>query len=278
MGSNSTKVWIFILTSSLILLILGYELAERLGLLLGFCLAVSLNFFVFFYGESPLLKQLSARLVKGQDPWGLQEMMDRFSEQMTLKEIPELYIIPQETETAFCVNQAWRRGSIGISTALLQNFSREDVEAVLAHQICHLQKLDSFWFGVTNTLANAFVGIGLLLDHLWPPNYFLGEGRKQKPFLRLLAPLGWSIIKLSSPHKKFYAFDLEAANLIQDRFRMAEVLWRLEGLAQTQPLHVPPCASHLFIVNPEGTHQKKVFKSHPSIQLRLQKLMGYYPV
>ena len=80
----------------------------------------------------------------------------------------------------------------------------------------------------------------------------------------------------------FYRFifenDLQAAELIHDRFRLAEVLWRLEGLAQTQPLHPPPCSSHLFIVNPEGYRQKLLFKSHPSIEVRLQKLMGYYPI
>ncbi|RZJ24374.1 MAG: heat-shock protein, partial [Flavobacterium sp.] len=72
--------------------------------------------------------------------------------------------------------------------------------------------------------------------------------------------------------------DLQAAELLHDRFRLAEVLWKLEGLAQTQPMKAPPCSSHLFIVNPEGYNQRLFLKSHPSIQVRLQKLMGYYPI
>lgn len=277
MTANSTKVWIFILISSLTLLILGYEIGERLGLFVGFLCAVSLNFFVFFYGESQILKSLNAKQIKGQDSWGLTEILEKYSAHLGMTP-PDLYLVPAETETAFCVNHLWRKGSLAITTGLVNNFNKEDLEAVLAYQLCSLNKLDSFPVGVTSTLANALVGLGRLADHFWPPNYFLLKNQKQKPFLRLLAPMGWALIKIANSHKSFYENDLQAAELIHDRFRLAEVLWRLEGLAQTQPLRPPPCSSHLFIVNPEGYRQKLLFKSHPSIEARLQKLMGYYPI
>lgn len=278
MKSNSTKVWIFIVVSSLLLLMIGYQLGERLGLLLGFLLAVILNFFVFFYGESRILSSLRAQELKGQDPWGVLPIVRRFCDHLGL-EYPEVYAIPTETETAFCVNHSWRKASIAISVGLLKRFSPEDLEAVIAYQVCYLQKLDSFGAGVTFTLANAVIGVGRLLDNFWPPNYFLSSNKKQKPFSRILSPLGWVLVKLASGHRKFYENDLQASELIHDRFRMAEVLWKLEGLAQTQPLKAPPCSTHLFVVNPEGFRQKHlILRSHPTIQKRLQKLMGYYPI
>lgn len=277
MTANSTKVWIFILISSLTLLVLGYEFGERLGLLVGFLCAVTLNFFVFFYGEPQILNSLQARPLKGQDPWGLGEILQKYSDHLGM-EPPDLHLIPSETETAFCVNHLWRKGSLALTTSLVQNFSREDLEAIVAYQLCSLSKLDSFLAGVTSTLANALVGLGRLLDSLWPPNFFLLKKQKQKPFLRICASLGWGLVKLASGHRDFYENDLKAAELIHDRFRLAEVLWRLEGLAQAQPLRPPPCSSHLFIVNPSGFRQKLAFKSHPSIEERLQKLMGYYPI
>jgi len=277
MTANSTKVWIFILISSLTLLVLGYELGERLGLFIGLLLAAGLNFFVFFYGESQILRSLNAQQIKGQDAWGLGEILKKYSDHLGIQP-PDLYLVPSQTETAFCVNHLWRRGSLAITTELVKNFPKEDLEAVLAYQLCSLIKLDTFLVGVTSTLANALIGLGQLLDHFWPPNYFLLKRQKQKPFLRLFAPAAWTLIKLVNGHKSFYETDLHAAELIHDRFRMAEVLWRLEGLAQTHPLRPPPCSSHLFIVNPEGYRQKLLFKSHPSIEVRLQKLMGYYPI
>lgn len=277
MTANSTKVWIFILISSLTLLVLGYEVGERMGLFIGFLLAVALNFFVFFYGESQILTSMQAKPVKGQDSWGIAEFVQKYSDHIGLP-LPDIYLIPSETETAFCVSQSWRRGALALTSGLVRNFSKEDLEAVVAHQVCSLKKLDNFAVGITSVLANALIGLGRLLDHFWPPNYFLLPDQKQKPFLKLFAPLGWSLVKVTTNHKQFFENDLQAAELIHDRFRMAEVLWRLEGLAQTQPLAPPPCSSHLFIVNPEGYHQKLLLKSHPSIEARLQKLMGYYPI
>jgi heat shock protein HtpX len=220
---------------------------------------------------------LNAKQIQGQDPWDLGEILQKYSDHLGLNP-PDLYLIPSEIETAFCVNHLWRKGSIALTSGLVQKFCKEDLEAVIAYQLCNLNKLDSFVIGVTSTLANALMGLGRLLDHFWPPNYFLLKNQKQHPFLRICTPLGWSLIKIANGHKRYYEYDLQAAELIHDRFRMAEILWRLEGLAQAQPLRPPPCSSHLFIVNPEGYRQKFLFKSHPSIEDRLQKLMGYYPI
>ncbi|MBC7372016.1 MAG: M48 family metalloprotease [Bdellovibrionaceae bacterium] len=277
MLSNSTKVWIFILLSSLGLVMLGYNLGERLGLFVGFLFAIGLNFFVFFYGESQILVSLNAKELKGQDPWNLQETISKYTNHLGIA-YPSVYLIPAKVETAFCVSHSWRKGTLAISMGLLEKFSPEDLEAVVAYQVCHLQRMDSFRFGVTNTIANALVGLGRLLDHFWPPNYFLLANQKQQPFLKIFSPLAWTLVKVASSHKIYFQNDLHAAELLHDRFRLAEVLWRLEGLAQTQPIKAPPCSSHLFIVNPEGYTQNLFMKSHPSIQVRLQKLMGYYPI
>ncbi|MEN0057796.1 MAG: M56 family metallopeptidase [Bdellovibrio sp.] len=270
MINNNTKVWIFIVVSSLALLIVGYQLGDRLGLLIGFLLALLLNFFVFFYGESRVLAKLHARRIKGQDAWGLIEKVEKISAQLRMPP-PALYVTPHASANAFCVGHSWKRGSLGFTAGLLQKLNDAELEAVVAHQICHIRRLDTFSFGVSSTLANSVVGLGQFLDSLLPYNLQF--------FMPLLSPVGWLIIKFVVVEKSFFENDLMAAGILESRNRLGEVLWRLEGLAQTQPLEVPPCTSHLFMVNPEGLRQKNLFlKSHPNIEVRLQKLMGYYPV
>lgn len=276
MVKSSTKVWIFILSTSLFMLILGYNIGDRLGLFICFILAIFLNALVFWYGENHLLTKMKARPLKGQDPWGANDLARLMSLELGLPP-PAIYAIPHDSISAFCVAHAWKRGSLCLTQGLLQNLSRLEMEAVIAHQICQIRRLDTFSFGVSSTLANAVVGIGQVLDSLLPTN-FLAK-RKQRPFLNLFSPLGWLIIKAATGERAFFENDLMASQLIEDRVRIGQLLWRLEGLAQTHPMPVPPCTSHLFIVNPEGFGQKNMFlKSHPSIEKRLQKLLGYYPV
>lgn len=270
MLNNNTKVWIFILTSSIALLILGYQLAERLGLLIGFLLALSINFFVFFYGESHVLSKLGARRVKGQDAWGLLEKVRHLSERLNMP-APAVYVTPHAAVNAFCVGHSWKRGSLGFTAGLLNKLTDRELEAVVAHQLCHIRRLDTFAFGVSSTVANSIVGVGQFMDSLMPYNL--------KLFMPMLSPLGWVIIKSVVGEKSFFENDLMAAELLDSRPQLGEILWRMEGLAQTIPLEVPACTSHLFIVNPEGFRQKNLFlKSHPTIEVRLQKLMGYYPI
>ena len=271
MGSNSTKVWIFILSSSLALLIIGYQLGERVGLLIGFLAALLLNFFVFFYGESRALSRLDAKRLKGQDAWGLIDMVEKLSVKLGLPSAPAVYLIPHTSSNAFCVGHSWKIGSLGFTYGLVQKMNPEELEAVVAHQLCHIRRLDSFAYSVSSTLANSVVGLGQFLDSFLPYRLHF--------FMPLLSPVGWLIIKLVVGKNSFFENDLMASHLLENRQQLGEVLWRLEGLAQTQPLTVPPCTSHLFIVNPEGFQQKNLFlKSHPPIAIRLQKLMGYYPI
>ncbi|WP_415061588.1 M48 family metalloprotease [Bdellovibrio sp.] len=270
MINNNTKVWIFILTSSLALLVLGYELGERLGLLIGFLFALTLNFFVFFYGESRVLAKLNAKRVKGQDAWGLIDKVQRLSAELHMP-APAIYITPHTSANAFCVGHSWKRGSLGFTAGLLQKLNDDELESVVAHQLCHIRRLDTFAFGVSSALANSVVGLGQFLDSILP--------YKLQFFMPILSPVGWFIIKCVVVEKSFFENDLMASHLLDSRHRLGEVLWRMEGLAQTMPLEVPPCTSHLFMVNPEGFKQKNLFlKSHPAIEVRLQKLMGYYPI
>jgi heat shock protein HtpX len=185
--------------------------------------------------------------------------------------VPAVYITPHSSSNAFCVGHSWKHGSLGFTLGLLQKLNTKELEAVVAHQICHIRRLDTFAFSVSSTLANSIVGLGQFLDSFLPG--------KIQFFMPLLSPIGWLIIKGVVGERSFFENDLMASELLNGRHPLGEVLWRLEGLAQTQPLEVPACTSHLFMVNPEGFRQKNLFlKSHPAIETRLQKLMGYYPI
>ncbi|NUN06158.1 MAG: M48 family metalloprotease [Bdellovibrio sp.] len=266
----NTKVWLFILISSFTLLVVGYQVGERLGLLIGFLFALALNFFVFFYGESRVLAKLDAKRLKGQDAWGLLDKVEKFSALLNMP-APAVYVTPHASSNAFCVGRSWRRGSLGFTAGLLKNLDDTELEAVVAHQLCHIRRLDTFAFSVSSTIANSIVGLGQFLDQFLP--------YKLQFFMPVLSPIGWLIIKSVVVEKSFFENDLMASELLESRHRLGEVLWRMEGLAQTQPLEIPPCTGHLFIVNPEGFNQRNLFlKSHPAIEVRLKKLMGYYPI
>lgn len=265
--NNSTKVWLFILSTCLFLLVIGYQFGGRLGLFIGFLMALGFNLLIFFFGENHLLKKMKCVRLKGQDAWGLNETAEKVSNLLGVTP-PKIYLFSTSQVTSFCTSPRMGAGSIAFSEGLLKKLSPSEVEAVVTHQICQINQMDSFGFSASSTLANAVVGFGQQLDQFLPLPIFK----------HLLAPVGWLIIKPTTLATSFYETDSAAAELIDDRFRLGKVLWKIHGYAQTDPLPVPPCTSHLFITNPEPLLQKNFFlKAHPPIEVRLQKLMGYFP-
>lgn len=273
----SFKVWMFIALLSLAHLFVGYKIAGRLGLFVGFTMAVILNIMIFFFGETQLLARMRARKLSGQDPWGLNDIVKKYAKLVGLA-APSVYLMEHMTATAFSIGRPWKRGSICVSTGLLKDFTPQEVEAILVNQVCHIKRSDTFSFGVTSTIANSFVGLAQFLDHLWPVNWFKGP-LHHRPFATLLSPLAWIVIRFAVSDRNYFESDDLAVSLLTDRKALAQALWKLEGLSHTKPLHVPPCTSHLFIVNPEGLRETNwFFLTHPKMENRIRRLLGYFPI
>lgn len=267
MNTNLTKVWTFIIVTGLLFLVIGYQLGDRLGLLIGFFAAVALNILIFFFGDDRMLNLLQAKELRGQDGYGLLEKVRHFSNRLHMR-TPRVFVFPSKVATTFCIGHSWRNGTVVFSTALLDKFSGDELNAIISHQLCRIESWDTFGYSVSSTLANTVVGFGEWLDRFLPFELF-------KP---TLSPIGWLIIKLIVRERALYENDLRAASLVDNRFALGKALWKLDGFAQVDPLTIPPCTSHLFIVNPEGFAQRNIFlKSHPPMEKRLNKLMGYFP-
>ena len=277
MFSNGTKVLLFVIVLSLGILMMGEHWGGRPGLLVGLLFALGLNALVFFFGETRLLRSLGAQPLNGLDPWGLRASVDRFSQELRMNP-PALYLMEHPSATIFGLGFAAQRACICVSTGLLAKLSSQELDAALAQQLCCLNRIDRFGFAAMSVVANTLMAMGLFLDRLWPPNVLFNRSKlnqRQQPFLTLLSPFGWLVIRLVVRKAMFYDSDAAAAELIHSRQRVGEVLWRLEGLAQTLPLLVPPCTSHFFIVHPEGHRQGNFFlRTHPTLAERLRTLMG----
>ena len=208
--------------------------------------------------------------IRGQDAWGLCEKVSRFS-QILGSPTPQIFVIPHQSVNSCCITGAFGKKYLGFTSGMLQSLNGEELEVAVANQVCHSRRFDSVRFGVTNTISNSILGAGYFLDAFLPKNV--------KFFVPFLARIIWFISHLAYNEKPLFDCDLTAAKLINSRLKLGEILWRMEGLAQTKPLDPPPCTSHFFMVSPEGYSKKDLWlSSHPKAEVRLKRLLGYYPV
>jgi len=277
---SSTKVWTSLLGISILLLLVGYQLGGRLGLFLGFLLTVGFHFLVSLYGRSTLLDHFQAKKLSGQDPWGLQAQIRRHSMLLQIDK-PDFYLLESSHPMAFCVVQSGGQSAICLSTGLLSRLDPLEIEAVVAHQICHIFRLSSYGYGLAHVISFAILGLGKALSVL-TGDFLLRKQEGGRFFNILERPFGLlasTFLRWSLSEKIYFQNDEMAAALLKDRRALARALWKLESLAQTHPFQPPPCSSHFFIVNPSGFKTLKFdLRAHPEIDNRIKKLMGYFPI
>lgn len=270
MRKPQTKVWLFLAVTMLAQFIIGYLLGGRMGLFIALMLNIALVLLIFFRSDSPILDFLHARSIEGQDAWGLLPFLQKHSTQLSMTP-PDLYVFSHPTPSVLSVGRAWNNSAIGISTGLIKRLSHAEIEALMVHQICHLHRLNTFGYTVSQVLAHALMGAAQTLDELIP--------RQHKPFSRLLAPLAHLILKPSVRDKVFFENDDMAISILNDRRVLAEAMWKLDSMARAEPLTILPCSSHFFMVNPSGHQQKNRFLlTHPKIDIRIKRLIGYWPI
>lgn len=259
------------------MMLIGFHFAGRMGLFIGFLFTVSFHCLIFFYGNSQLLSYLDAQLLEGQDPWDLQNLLRRHSMLLQIPK-PRLYISDSPGSFAFSLGQSWQRSSVCVSTGLLNHLSPDEVEAVIAHQICHIHRLNTFGFGVAHVVSFSLVGLGRLLDQIFMPVAKI-QNQIHRPFTNIISPLAWLILKMAVTDKVYFQNDEMAAQLLNDRRYLAEALWKLNGLCTSYPMTLPPCSNHFFMVNPMGLKENNWFLlAHPKVDVRIKKLIGYFPL
>jgi heat shock protein HtpX len=292
-ASNKTKVLALLIIVSLLILMIGYTSAGRIGLFIGFVLTVFFHMTLLFFGKTKIIEHIGARKILGQDPWDLVSLVDKYSKHLQIPR-PAIYICETPQVFAFSVNgdssftvdtiveSTGQNSVICFSTGLLYRLRKSEVEAIVARQVTQTAYLNTLSRNIAHVLAFSIIGLGGFLDHLWILNVvkrLFNSQKIQRPFSSILSPVAWAILKIPFSDQIYFIVDETTARLTNDRHSLAEALWKLEGYAQNQILNPPVGTHQYFAVNPFGLREtNKFLLTHPKVEHRIQKLLGYFPL
>lgn len=273
--SSSTKVWLFILSTSLVLLAYGYSNFGRLGLILSFFAALGLNALIFVFGDFKLYGFFKSTAIKGRDAYGLNALKDELCQKLQLSK-PEIRIYESEGINAFTLGLFWSPPTIFLSTALLNTLSSEEIKNVLTAGLVQVKRTDSFGFSVVSVLANTVWGFAQWVDKI----IFLKPFHKKKIifFEYLARPIAWFLVKSIANYESFYKTDQHVCQILKDKRQYCELLWKLEGFSKTCPGQIPKGTSHLFLVHPDVLSTNFFDKIQPSVAKRIIHLIGHSPL
>lgn len=191
--------------------------------------------------------------------------------------MPEVALYEGEPN-AFATGAFKNSALVAVSTGLLQSMSREEVEAVLGHEVAHIANGDMVTLTLLQGVMNTFViflsrVIGYVVDRVVLKNNNDGPGIGywvtvfvMDIALGLLASI---IVAWFSRQREFRA-DAGAAALMGESRPMINALARLGGM---QPGQLPAQVKTMGIAgHPSGL--MALFSSHPPIEQRIAALQA----
>jgi len=189
--------------------------------------------------------------------------------------MPEVAIYEGDPN-AFATGAFKNSALVAVSTGLLQSMSKEEVEAVLAHEVAHIANGDMVTLTLIQGVVNTFVVflsriVGSIVDKAvfrtergTGPGYFITVMVCQIVF-GIVASM---IVAWFSRHREFRA-DAGSARYLGSPSPMVNALRRLGGLA---PGELPKAMAGFGITDKGGI--MALFSTHPPIEARIAALQG----
>ena len=283
------RIFLFVATNLAVMLVLGvvasllgvnrYLTANglNLGALLGFAMVMGFGgAIISLLISKPMAKWSTGAQVINQprnaDEAWIVDTVRRLAEKAGIT-MPEVAIYEGEPN-AFATGAFKNSALVAVSTGLLQGMTREEIEAVLGHEMAHVANGDMVTMALIQGVMNTFVVflsrvIGYLVDSALRKNDDRsgpGIGYMITTFVLdlVLGFLAGMIVAWFSRWREFRA-DAGSAQLLGRKQPMIHALQRLGGLS---PGELPKSVAAMGITGGLG----KLFSSHPPIEERIAAL------
>ena len=286
------RIILFVLTNVLVVAVLGvmasllgvnrYLTANglNLGALLGFALIMGFGgAIISLLISKPMAKWTSGVRIINQpqnaDEAWIVETVRKLADKAGIG-MPEVGIFDGDPN-AFATGAFKNSALVAVSTGLLQGMTREEVEAVIGHEVAHVANGDMVTMTLIQGVMNTFVVflsrvIGYAVDSFLRK----GDSESSGPGIGYMITtvvldivLGFAaamVVAWFSRHREFRA-DAGAAQLMNRKQPMINALARLGGM---HPGELPKSVAAFGILGGVG----KLFATHPPIEERIAALQA----
>ncbi|KAB1194028.1 M48 family metalloprotease [Haloferax sp. MBLA0076] len=253
----------------------------------GVSVAVALGYVSFRFGTVQLLSQLDARDLSPTESPAIHRLLNRLSGEMDI-DPPELKLARFSAPNAMALDPLGR-DVIVLDSALFRLLDVDEFEALLAHELAHLERKDGLTQSLVASIGQTFVGIGYLFVS---PVTFLAtgvalgtawiQGRPREwhetipgrirlgldTFVGVFG-FGLTVFIRSQSRKREFAADARAAAVTGNPLALASALRKLERAAQPRwgltPLWV---YGEVEMDDPVS----ELLSTHPSTDERVERL------
>ncbi|HTQ14443.1 MAG TPA: M48 family metallopeptidase [Rhizomicrobium sp.] len=242
----------------------------------------------YLFNDAIIHRATGARPVTREEQPELYNLVENLCISRGLK-MPRLYIVETDAMNAYASGIDERSYAITVTRGLLGALNRDELEAVLAHELTHIMERDTRLLIVTIV----FVGMISFLTHLlWRSLRVFSYGRVRGRggaavlVMVLIAAVAFAIgyvlalvLRFAISRRREYQADAGSVDLTKNPDALISALMKISRNPEVP--HVSSEVAQMFIENPPATSAfARIFDTHPPIAKRiavLEQLGGHAP-
>jgi len=195
--------------------------------------------------------------------------------------MPEVGLFNSAQPNAFATGMKKNDALVAVSSGLLQHMSRDEVEAVLGHEVAHVANGDMVTMGLIQGVLNTFVIffarlVGMLVDNMLRSDDEEGGGFGMGYFISsLIAEIAFGILAsfVAAWFSRQREFRADAGGaVLAGRGKMVAALQALQRVQNPQGL--PDQMAAFGILGGHGSLLQKLASTHPPLEQRIAALQS----
>ena len=259
-------------------MLIGQVIGGQQGALMALVLAAVMNFGMYWFSGSMVLKMQSAvPLDENRFP-----QVRRIVQEITQKDnlpMPKLYFVETPIPNAFATGRNPQNAVVAVTAGIMEILDERELYGVLAHEVGHVKNYDMLVSTIAATLGGA---ISYLAQMAF---FFGGTSDEESPnpiamiAMVILAPLAAMLIQMAVSRTREFGADEHGKKIMNgDGRALASALQKLEAfkpnMQNYQPSPSEQSTAHLMFANMFNMQGlSSLFSTHPSTKDRVERLL-----
>ena len=290
-ASNKRKTRILLLVFFLLLALVGYAVGYLFmrsglgGMIIALIIGLIYALTMIFQSTEIVMSMNGAREVDEQTAPDLYHVVEDMAMVAQIP-MPRVFIIEDSSLNAFATGSNPQNAAVAATSGLLAIMNREELEAVMGHEVSHIRNYDIRISTIAVALASAVTLLSSMAGRMM---WWGGAGRRRSDNDRdgngleiimlvisllaiVLAPLAATLVQLAISRQREFLADASSVELTRNPQGMINALRKLDN---SEPMHhhVDDASSALYINDPKkGGGLQKLFYTHPPISERIERL------
>lgn len=238
-----------------------------------------LTLYKFNFGMEGVMRANNAREITEQD----NPMLWHIVEDMAMVgqiPMPRVFIVDTDVQNAFATGSNPKKAGLAVTQGLLDNLNREELEAVVGHEITHIRNYD---IRVTMLMSCIIISLTFINSFasyfaFWGGSFWDDDDDDDDNssvwagmviFIYILSYVGIiasSLINLAMSRNREYLADAGSVELTRNPQGMINALLKISGKSE---LEVKPQYTGMYFASTKTT---SLLDDHPSIEDRIQAI------